>query len=96
MAIACKTQNRDHSINQHNIVCLLENIGYLVLVFINRLNHMNLFVFLYLSIYSIGFLSPAVEEGPTFVFNIADVNIISVVFPERDSGPAEHKQVISM
>lgn len=96
MAIACKTQNRDHSFNLHNIVRLLENIGHLALVFINRLNHMNLFGFLYLSIYSIGFLSPAVEERPTFVFNIADVNIISVVFPERDSGPAKHKQVISV
>ncbi len=51
---------------------------------------------LYLSIYSIGFLAPAVEKGPTFVFNIADVNIISIVFPKRDSSPAKHKQVVSV
>lgn len=58
---------------------------------------MNFFLrLLYLSIYSIGFLAPAVEEGPTFVFNIADVNIISIVFPKRDSGPAKHKQVVSV
>lgn len=50
----------------------------------------------YLSIYSIRFLAPAVEEGPSFVFNVAYVNVVSVVFTERDSGPTEHKQVVSM
>lgn len=51
---------------------------------------------LYLAIDSIGFLSSAAEQSPSFVLDIADVDVVAVAFPEGDPGAPEHEEVVAM
>lgn len=49
-----------------------------------------------LAIDPIGFLSSAAEQGPSFVLDIADVDIVAITFPKWDSSAPKHKQVVAM
>jgi len=50
----------------------------------------------YLAIDPIGFLSSAAEQGPSFVLDIADVDIVAITFPKWYSSAPKHKQVVAM
>lgn len=50
----------------------------------------------YLAVDLVGFLPPAVEQVPPFVLDVANMNVVAVVFPERNSSSTEDKQVVSM
>lgn len=51
---------------------------------------------LYLAVDSIGFLSSAAEQSPSFVLDIADVDIVAVALPKGDPGAPEHEQVVAV
>lgn len=51
---------------------------------------------LYLAVDPIGFLSSAAEQSPSFVLDIADVDVVAVALPEGDPGAPEHEEVVAM
>lgn len=50
----------------------------------------------YLAVDSIGFLPSAAEQGPSLVFDVADVDVVAVALPKRDPGAPEHQQVVAV
>lgn len=50
----------------------------------------------YLSVDSVGLLPSAVEQRPPLVLDVADVDVISVVFPKGNPSATEHQQIVSM
>lgn len=50
----------------------------------------------YLSVDLVGFLPPAVEQVPSFILNITDVDVIAIVFTKWYPSAAKHKQVVAM
>lgn len=50
----------------------------------------------YLSVDSVGLLPSAVEQRPPLVLDVADVDVIPVVFPKGNPSATEHQQIVSM
>lgn len=50
----------------------------------------------YLSIDLVGLLPSAAEQVPSFVLNVANVDVIAVVFTKWNPGATEHKEVVPM
>lgn len=50
----------------------------------------------YLSIDSVWFLPPAVQQRPSFVLDVTDVNVIPIVFTKWDPCAAKHQQIVSV
>lgn len=48
----------------------------------------------YLSVYLVGLLPSAAEQVPSFVLNIANMDIVPIVLAKWNSGTAKHKQVV--
>lgn len=44
----------------------------------------------------VGFLPPAVEQAPSFVLNIANMEVIAVVFTKWNPSAAKYQQVAAM
>lgn len=50
----------------------------------------------YLSIDLVWFLPSAVEQVPSFVLNIANMNVIAIVFTKWNPSATKNKQVVSV
>ena len=50
----------------------------------------------YLAIDSIGFLPSTAEQSPSFVLDVADVDVVAIAVPKGDPGAPEHEQVVAM
>lgn len=50
----------------------------------------------YLSIDLVWLLPSAAEQVPSFVLNVANVDVVAVVFTEWNPSATEHKQVVPM
>lgn len=48
----------------------------------------------YLSVYLAGLLPSAAEQVPSFVLNVANMDIVSIVLAKRNPGATKHKQVV--
>lgn len=62
------------------------NIALIVLFFLKKLH--------YLSVYLVGLLPSAAEQVPSFVLNIANMDIVPIVLAKWNSGTTKHKQVV--
>lgn len=62
------------------------NIPLFVLFFLKKLH--------YLSVYLVGLLPSAAEQVPSFVLNIANMDIVAIVLAKWNSGTTKHKQVV--
>lgn len=50
----------------------------------------------YLSIDSVGLLSPTVEQRPSFVLHVTHVYVVAIIFTKGDPGSAKHQEVVAM
>lgn len=50
----------------------------------------------YLSIDSIGLLPATVEQRPSLVLHVANVNVIAVIFTKGDPGATKHQEVVTV
>lgn len=50
----------------------------------------------HLSVDLVGLLPSAVEQVPSFVLNIANVDVVPIVFTKRYPSATKHKQVVAV
>lgn len=50
----------------------------------------------YLAVDLVRLCSSAAQQVPLFVLNVANVDVISIVFTKRNAGAAKHQQVVTM
>lgn len=50
----------------------------------------------YLSIDSVGLLPSTVEQRPSFVLHVTNVNVVAIIFTKGDSGAPKHQEVVTV
>ena len=50
----------------------------------------------YLSVDPVGLLPSTVQQRPSLVLHVADVDVVAVVFAEGDPRAAEHQEVVAV